>query len=540
MRSSSRLSLLPVALVLGSLAHGQTIHTRSGDPAPGGFLVELPLTARIDDEGQVLRLLRTSNLDSSRDVVLALEDDLLLNEGQQLLSSPEGFVQDFVELAWTPTGMAALYDLTLPPVTRQDALFWNGRELELQGSPVTARGAGAGSTVLALSRVAANADGVLFAIGEIADPTRPAARESVLLRYRLGAGDTLLSADVLAETGDSLPVLGAPVLAILAGDSALATNARGDVLCTVDTVAGGPASILLNLAFELAREGELAPLRDRRYLDLAVSRLALNDHRDYAFTARLDGDPLTSGIILENGAKFVQGGDVLPEFSTSPLHATSHIFHPVLLDDAGRVFWRASSDTLSEVAYMRDRSPIVGVGTVIDGETVTALPSPGVNFGVSPQGRFWVGRVVLGAATQALVTADFGLVTRFGGCRANDADLSHVGGLALPGDTLQLTMSRAQAAGVVPVLRLATRRLGPCGVMTGAGEALLDPTSVFAVLAGPAYTGAPSAFSIPLPSDASLVEQEFFAQGAFADVGDTSSAANLRLTNGLRIVIGAP
>jgi hypothetical protein len=170
---------------------------------------------------------------------------------------------------------------------------------------------------------------------------------------------------------------------------------------------------------------------------------------------------------------------------------------------------------------------------------VTSLV-PEEAFAISPDGRRWIGRVVLDGSVQALLTADLGLVTRFGGCLPNVADLSIAGGLALPGQTLALTMTRGQATGVVPFLNVASRRVGPCGVMSGAGEALLDPTSLIATYPGAAWTGAPSAFALDVPNDLALVGQEFFAQGFFVDVGDQSPAVNVRLTNGLRIVVGAP
>lgn len=539
MSASTRLLSLPFLLALAPVAAGQElkIHTRTGDPAPGGGLVQRATAGLVDDAGNVLRLLDTSRVDLNLDQELTLGDQVLLNEGVPLPFATDYVLDTFHDVTWTGGDLGAILGLDTATLQDRRALVRGDLLLEVVGEPLMASGAGAGTTLLRLDTVTAKA-GTLLAIGVIDDPTRsvtPASTEDAILRYRFDASSNLLAAEVVVEAGDVLPVLGGPVGSI--DEHGPALNSRGDFLCRVRPL-GGPSSNLMNLAFELAREGELSPLRDRRYVSLGLGRLALNDHRDYAFGARVDGEPATSSLIVVNGAKFVQSGDVLPDFSASPL-ARPIEASPLQLSDNGELFWWATSES-GEAAFMRNRRPIVKVGQSIAGLTVTSLQLGDTSFSISPEGRYWIGNVVLDGSVQALLAADLGLATRFGGCRANDANLSIVDGLALPGETLQLTMSRAQATGVVPVLRLATRRLGPCDVMTGAGEALLDPTSVFAVLTGPAFTGAPAAFSIPLPNDPSLVDQEFFAQGAFADVGDQSPAANLRLTNGLRIVVGAP
>jgi hypothetical protein len=57
---------------------------------------------------------------------------------------------------------------------------------------------------------------------------------------------------------------------------------------------------------------------------------------------------------------------------------------------------------------------------------------------------------------------------------------------------------------------------------------------------GPPWVGPPALIQLNIPNNISLVDTEWYAQGLLIDIAGTLPEEDLRLTNGMRLEIGAP
>ena len=240
-------------------------------------------------------------------------------------------------------------------------------------------------------------------------------------------------------------------------------------------------------------------------------------------------------------------GDTFP--AISPFQVIRFDAAPVFIANSGDVFWYSlfnNPDSNANQAYFRNQEVIVQEGQLIEGNVVTSIRSNANAFHASPGGRFWIGEVALQRVGEALLFADFGLVVPVPGCFGNAGSLTNLAGMAITGGSLTLGMDDAQAIGVTPVIYLSTSPaiLGSdCGINTSLGEVLigLGGGRIVGKLTGPGWDGrSPSRFNLSLPPDPNLVDQEFYGQGLWWDIPGTSGAERFRLTNGLRIEVGAP
>ena len=130
-----------------------------------------------------------------------------------------------------------------------------------------------------------------------------------------------------------------------------------------------------------------------------------------------------------------------------------------------------------------------------------------------------------------------GTVTTMAQCLVNAGSLTHVGGLAVAGQTLSFRMNGAQTGATYAVfMGSAAPAAGwpTCGVNLGsAGELLLSLPIVFTTAA---WTGAPVDFPVAIPAFSGLDGLPFYLQGAFAAPG--SATEPVRLTDGLHVVLG--
>jgi hypothetical protein len=293
---------------------------------------------------------------------------------------------------------------------------------------------------------------------------------------------------------------------------------------------------MLNMHFILALERSPSPV-GATWNALFQTRAAINDRREYAFSGSLNGP--NPYLVVKNGFKFVQGGDVLPAFSTNPIAIGGAA--PIFIANTGDVFWRAET-TSNESAFMRNHQPIITQNrTVVDGRLVTKLEEDGQCFASSRNGRFLAGRVEFGNNNDAILFADFGLVLDIPGCYDNNLGvLTHESGQPLVGDHLEFAMHNGQGAGALAKIVFSLRQRIPgsdCGVNFPFGEVLTSGAHRIGIAYLPPWNGTdPTRVNIAIPNSLSLVDVVLFAQGYFRMPG----TRNLRLTNGMRIELGAP
>ena len=519
-------------IATASWAQTPTPRLREGDTLPSGDHVTFISTSRIDDHGSWLSVVDSDFVDPTQDGFLLRDGQVLQREGASIPGLAGATLDDFAGIASNAGGdVAALLRVSL--FTVFDGLSFNAQPMVVKGDLVGAPEVPAASTWDRLLGVWLNDARALLVLGEINNPDIAGAHEHALVRIQLDARGAAVSKNVLLTRGQLVPVLNGTVTVLGNFATSCAFNRHGDFLSVAYAASGG--ALLHNLDTVLAREGDPAPVAGRTYRTLGLSHVALNDLGEYAFSATLDG-ATDNYCIIKNGQKFVQAGDVLP-FLLAPL--ANGTAAPLRLANSGDLFWRAND--VNGGAFLRNMDVIVQENvTQVGGELVTRAQLTDDAFDVSPDGRFWAGRVQLQTSGDALLTVDFGLVAPWTGCSTNAAQLRKASGDALTGQRLTLELDGAQALGAVPALLIARHGLrsgAGCGVATAGGELLVEPASHIATLLGAPWAGAPVPFAIDIPADPALVDLELFAQGLFVDA---STTPRLRLANALRIQVGAP
>ncbi|MSR62588.1 MAG: hypothetical protein EXS08_09115 [Planctomycetes bacterium] len=108
--------------------------------------------------------------------------------------------------------------------------------------------------------------------------------------------------------------------------------------------------------------------------------------------------------------------------------------------------------------------------------------------------------------------------------------------VVLSGATIELTLDGPVAPGALGSVQFSRGAAGPgdCGIATPFGELLIDPRRRVGARNVGSFASAPIIAALALPADPALVDLELFAQGAFV------APSGITLTNGLRLVIGAP
>jgi hypothetical protein len=526
-----------------SLASAQTPPTlttllRQGDTIIGVGAVEGISYVGITDSKLWSAQVDTSFADTARDICLLRNGFVTLREGMPLFSPPGASLGEFASLSLSNDGDMALV-LKLDTSPAPEGAFFNLVPVALKDTIINSPDLGPDSDWDRFEVVKLNNRNELFILGDVDNKAISGNREDALIRYRLDDLGNILETTVLATKGMFLDVLGVPIntLGTSPSEHSLAINERGDFIALVNGV--GRNVLMLNMETILAEEGRASPVPTRNWMTLQLTKVSINDRGDFVFTGALDGQ---SFLIVKNGQKFALAGEVIPTLSSFPLANGSPA--PVVLTNAGDVFWRGAGNSGGgqvDEAFLRNYQPLIQRNrTVVNGNLVLAINGEENAFAVSPEGRFFIGRVTLQSAGTTALYIDFGLVKELPGCRGNPARLTRVSGEARVGQQLQLGMDGAQAVGALPVVLFSRQPARPgsaCGVNTQYGEVLIS-SSIVGAFVLPVWNGTdPSLLTINIPIDVGLVDAKFYGQGVFRN---STQPLSLSLSNGMLIEIGAP
>jgi hypothetical protein len=286
----------------------------------------------------------------------------------------------------------------------------------LQGAPVAGPFIGPGSR-LGNSGAVRLGDEAVFVLGDIRNTTWPGARDQALVRFDLDEDRRVTGSEVLLTDGMYLPGL----RMISFGNffdgpgNGLAVNRKGHFILQLRAAGlrsefGDLRSLIaLDLREVLAIERGPSPVAGRRWSALLNSAVAINDRSEHAYSGFLTGPSTdtTRYLIVRNGEKFVQSGDVLPLLQDEPVEwSNASQFDQLHLSDDGDLFWWAPGEN---AAYMRNDTPVLQrLKTVVEGRLVVNTIG---RFAVSPDGRFLVCRAQLlgdhGFGEEALVMVEF-------------------------------------------------------------------------------------------------------------------------------------
>jgi len=528
---------------LVSLVSAQTPRTlmHEGDALVGIGLVDAFDNVLVNDPGSWIAHVHSSLADIDLDEVLLRSGFVTLQEGGVLFSPSGARIGAFHSLALNDAGHLALaIDLQDTPTANSSGLFWNTVNLLQEGLPVGLPGLGT-RIWTGFGTVRMNDASTILALAKTREASASGAGDDALVRLSVGSLGQLLSSAILLRKGDVVAAADDDTVVSLAtAEHALALNAGGHHLELAKLNLTGFAW-LLDANTVLARDGAPSPLPGVAWRTLQSNpRCALNDFGDYVFTGAVNTTD-NRNVIVKNGALFARKGDVLPALAPAALGDDTPA--PILLTNGGDVFWFTKTDGESDTALMRNYEVVLRRSvTQVDGELVTGIATTDGAFGVSRDGRYLIARVTLGTR-DALVWVDFGLVVPVPGCAGNAGKLTLAAGQARAGNHLEFALDNGQASGVHPFLSFATRAARPgsgCGLTTAYGELLLSPAARLAVFPLGTWNGSPATLDLPIPNAAALIDAQFFAQGYFLDASAATPAERVRLTNGLRMQIGAP
>ena len=521
-------------------AQTPTALVKQGAPIAGVGAVSSISSVQMLDSGRWYALLDTDNPDTTQDTLVLGDTGPVLREGESLTSSFPLTFDEFDSIHVSATGNVAACMRALF-VSSFEGLSWNRVPIALRGDPLVDPLLGAGTTWVTFDVCKINRANEVFVLGDIDNSAVVSARDATLCRFRLDDNGNVLSSQVLLTEGQFLPALATTVVDLPNTEHSLSVNERGDWMTLVLGL-GSVNAFVINGTTVVAQEGGPSPVAGRLWRTAGgltnSPRLCLNNRGGYAFSGRLDGSDATY-LIVKDGQKFAQSGDIYPSFSASPLQNGTSA--PLVLTDGGDLFWRAGSLLQTDSAFLRNFTPILQANrTLFNGDLVIHVEQTDNAFSVSPNGRFFAGRVDLQVGGEAVLLVDFGLTLPLPGCSGNPGSLAVASGLALPGNALEFALDRGQAPGAVPLLTFSSRALttsAGCGRDFAFGELLISPAHRLGSLALPTWNGStPSTLVVPIPPDPALVDQVFFAQGVFR----TPTSPRFTLTNGMRIEIGAP
>ena len=539
-----RLVLLALSVSASIEAQSLTRLIGAGDPVPGGDLVESFSAVAVAPDGTWGAILAT-DADDAIDVLVLVDGVVVLREGD-----PIGGMPGFVASGLNELDLATGHPACLSIVARQDSDYRSAavlggvaiaQELGLVGAPEFTPG----TPWVQVTAARIGPTGAVLISGQMDDPNIPRLIDYGLVRTELDAKGVrsytaVLKTDdpIAGLDGGSCDYLPSSARSFeLAGDDHWIANVNFSGVTELDGyVLDGTAVVVRDTPSLVA---------GRDWGILLPTSLSVNSLGEHAYFGRLEGPPNSNdALIAKNGAILVQKGEPLP--SIAPARIRTLDSTSVEISDAGRVLWygdTASFPDPSEGGLFLDRAPLVRIGDPLPGGgTLASFLPAGKGTCLSADGRW----VVFGArdedGLEALYRIDLGAVIPMSDGGLNEGRLRLSGGLALPGESIDLALSAGPAPGSATVLfasALPAPGWPPLGLSLPFGELLIDP-SAGAYLGSRdvgTWVGDVRRTTLGIPDDPTLAETTFYLQGAFFDPSGTTGAF-VHLTGGLAVTVG--
>lgn len=508
------------------------------DVVPGIGSVESVDFINVND-AKMWTALAITNADALTDACYLRGGFLSMREGMELAFPAGTTLNAFEAFALNKRGdIATVIVARIPGVANlKDSMAWNLRILGSKDDPFIDPLVPPGTVWNGFDVVRVNDRNEFLVSGDVKANIAPSNRD-ILIKYQLDDLGNVVSRNILTIRGKILTDFGGVIVANMPiNENAFALNNKGDVL-NVLTITTNVSYVFRNMVEALAVDGTSSPV-NRNWTGLINSKVALNDRGDYVLTGTVTGDPNTDFLIVKNGVKFAQEGDILPELSDQPIATGSNA--PINIGNNGDVFWHTGVLGGSTEAYMRNYTPILRRGQDVGGKTVTKLEILDTSFHASPNGRYFACGVDLDGR-DAVLLIDFGVVLEMPGCFGNPGKLTHSGGSARVGQFIEFAMDNGQVPGALARINFSSRQRIPnseCGVLTPSGELMISrPHRLASLFPGPWNGADPTRVGANIPPDLSLVDAVLFAQGIFRS--PSAPLVDVRMTNALRIEIGAP
>lgn len=385
-----------------------------GDSVPGVGIVTRIDNLAVNNDGQWI-VEADTNAPTDFDSVLIRDGKLYLREGDPIELPKGATIDSFDSVNLNNLGMSGwnfFLDGTMDIF--DDSGIYLNTELVIQESDIsTAKGFTPGTPYIGFFEATINNNDApqLLLMASVDDPNIPSSVDRALVVVDLGAVAGF-SETVIFKEGDILPGQTEMIADFQTGPHDFAFNDAGDVMfiadLTGDTAVDG--AIYLNSEL-LAQEGSASPVEGRNWLSLSVAVVELNNSGDHAFRGRLDGDTATDYLIVKNGAKLVQEGDILADTNGAPLTTLSSS-GPLRLNDEGEAVWRGvwiDPKLCEVVGLFKDESLLVQEGVTTDeGFLFESIIAGQDGISLSDNGRYMVFEADLPGGLNGAFMLDFG------------------------------------------------------------------------------------------------------------------------------------
>jgi len=403
------LRVIALGFALGAASDFAPVHAQvprviarqlSGVP-PIGRIAWIEQIAIIDGGVWAIEADTTYTATVNEDGVIIKNDVVEFREGDPLTTPPGTKLRFFQSLSLARDGRIASSSLLsgTSGFTDDGGVFLGHNLLIQEGGTPIGAGWNPGTFYVWFSDVQLNVNGQVLVRGYVEDPFAPGCIDYFVSILDTDAGGNLVSETLLAVEAGGMPGIDDPVASIRFGPDAAAFNDAGQALFTVNLEQGpdfsmdgtvwlydGTTNVLI------AREGTPSPVPGRNWGHLFRPSLSLNNNGDWVIRDQLDdSDVFSDDVIVKNGVKFVQEGDVLP--SIVPYHLRKFGIGAAQLTDAGDVLWygkwSSPDQARNEGLFLNDRLIVQeGVTMSPDGQLVTRIDDRDGMHYISPSGRY--------------------------------------------------------------------------------------------------------------------------------------------------------
>lgn len=547
------LALASSMLALGSLGGAQSIQALvlAGDTVPGapGTMAGV-LDVAVANDGQWIS--RVSMTTPSGGVETAiLNGAAVLIEDDVLFDPPGLLVQRFDDMEVSPDGTIWWNIDTDAGATDDFILYRNLVQLAREGAGVQDPNAAAGTIWKDFDGFRLNTENDLLVLGDIDSPLIPSGSDPALVLQQFDDNGVLIAETIILQEDDPIPsTINDEVLDVGTNSGAHdVDHSVGHWIAYVRADSGGnnDETILVDNQL-IAREGSPGPEIGSLWDSLNNNAVSINNDGDFVFRGTIQeiGGPQFDAIFL-NGEQHITEGDPVDGLGVN--FASFGTNTPILMSEAGDIVFYGKTDdtnTGADDGYFRNTRMLVQEGTTQVGSSSIGNLVTGPNaLNFSSNGRYVIFEAFLGNGTNGVFLIDLGLAEEIEPCDPTAGTLRLSEGLPILGETVSFEIDGEQEFGVTPFFFLSADPVvgwPPCGLMTPAGELIVDLTPS---LGNPAValTGVPSDFlpqffEVTVPNDPALLNRQFYAQGLWWDIGDMTAAENFRLTNAVEITLG--
>ncbi len=386
-----------------------------GESIPGVGTVTFIDNLAVNNSGQWI-VEADTNAPTDIDSVLIRDGKLYLREGDPLEMPKGATIDSFDSINLNNLGLSGwnfFLDGT-KDIFDDSGMYLNTQLLIQESDLSTADGFTPGSPYIGFfeAKINNNDPPQLLLMASVDDPNIPSSVDRALVVVDLRGAGPGFTETVIFKEGDILPGQVEAIADFQTGPHDFAFNDLGDVMfvadLTGDTTVDGAVYVNGDL---LAQEGNPSPVKGRNWLSLSAAVVDLNHNADYVYRGRLEGDTTTDNLIVANGTKLVQEGDVLADTNGQPLTGFG-IGAPILVNDNGAALWYGewTDPDLGAIAGLfYDETLIVQEAVrTEEGFLFESIAGGQDAFAISDNGRYVIFEANLPGALTGAFLIDFG------------------------------------------------------------------------------------------------------------------------------------